>query len=218
MSTSNDEWKEQKEHVNTLFVVGDNGNGHLGFGHSDFNIEELTEWRQKPHIVKVHCGSGYTILRDKKGNMWCSGSNSNGSLGFKEGVTDYALRQNKYFIKHNINIKSILTSPSSNATFFQTQTNRLYACGGNHCNKLAMASNQIEEPCLIHNVSNIKDAKSGASHTILLDNNGIVYSTYIYDSRAYGQNGDGLNNFSNTNSKAFHQIPFFHNKRITQIS
>eukprot|EP01084_Bolivina_argentea_P036328 67225_1 len=214
------EEKEGKKIQDQIFVVGSNYQDQLGVGHSN-DIKQLTEWKtQDVSISTVNCGSGYTIITDQNNNIWCTGSNQHGQLV-----------QNQYFSDNNINIKSIMTNPETSSTFFLSQKNKLYACGSNEFNQLGLNDKQIQmekkkeqkrlqstnlgqmisrgmcpdinQPLLINNVSNIKDAQSSSMYSILLDNNGIAYSTKY----------SGIYGF-----KGFQPIQFFHNKTITQIS
>eukprot|EP01084_Bolivina_argentea_P036327 67223_1 len=203
---------------NQIFVVGCNSQGELALGHSN-HVTALTEWTQNIQVSTINCDGGFMIVRDQNNSIWCVGWNSFGQLGLgHRSRVKERLVQNKYFSNNNINIKSILTNTTCHSTFFVSQTNKLYACGINNANQLGINPNQnITVPSLINNVPNIKDAQNGGS-TILLDNNGTVYSTKRqFRGDNYGHNGDGIHNFSN-HSNGFHPIPFFENKTITEIS
>ena len=61
---------------------------------------------------------------------------------------------------------------------------------------------------------------SGHEHTILLCENGNVYSTFYYGNKYdnYGQNGFGSIMFNDVNDYGFHRIPYFKHKTIKQIA
>eukprot|EP01084_Bolivina_argentea_P024294 45286_1 len=113
-----------------------------------------------------------------------------------------------------------MTNANCSTSFFLSNANKVYRCGLNNSNQLGLNNNQnINQPLLIDNISNITDVQGGYFHTILLDNNASVYSTkYTNNYGKHGQNGDGLHNFCNSNTNGFQAISMRHNKRITQIS
>eukprot|EP01084_Bolivina_argentea_P230145 388250_1 len=158
-----------------VFVIGDNDCGQLGFDHTN-KITELTEWNQNISIKSINIGFGFTIITDTNDKIWCVGTNEYGQLGMCHSNKCPQLTQNQYFDKRNISIKTVMTNPLCNCTFFITNNDRVYVCGGNEWNKLGFANNaiyaNITEPTLIDSVANIKDAKGGYFHTILLDQTG----------------------------------------------
>eukprot|EP01084_Bolivina_argentea_P248770 416198_1 len=172
------ESEESKDTIDQVFVIGRNGFGQFGLGHTN-DIKELTKWTENISIKRINCGGCFTIITDQNDNVWCTGYNTNGQLGlgnFEDNIQKFI--QNKYFNNNNINIKSIMTNAYCYTSFFLSQTNNLYGCGWNKFNQLAMynekknlttkhkksATNNkenINEPLFINNVSNISNVSSG---------------------------------------------------------
>ena len=182
-----------------------------------------SEWFQKidKQIKFVYFTSDYMFVQTSNNEIWCRGINYYGELGLNHcnHVDEFVL--NEYLIKTGIKITNIwVCNFTPERTFWADEAHKLYCSGYNESNEYGFGyqKTKIIKPELVENIKNVKQIAIGLSHSIILDQNGAVYSHKIGDHHDnYAQNGDGTNQFQNQDDK-FHMIAFFKNIKINEIS
>ena len=177
----------------TLKVIGYNGNGQLGLGHTD-NVTELTDVPDITGVKKVSCSQYHTMLVMDDGTVMASGNNGYGQLG--TGNTD----NTNIFIKLDIsNVSDIYCG--SYHTIFILNDGTIKACGYNGYGQLGIGSdiyNALELTDI--EISNVKKIACGGYHTMILLNNGELYGCGY--NTTYGTMGNG----TSVNFKEFTKV------------
>ena len=122
-------WRSNRPNV---FIIGYNGNGEAGLGHTD-TIKQLTEIKTNKLITKIYPSNLNTIYTDDQfNNILVSGHNKYGQLGVNtNGENITTLTPLTFFKDNNIKIKNIFVSITAYTTFFLTTDNKVYGCGAN---------------------------------------------------------------------------------------
>ena len=184
------------------------------------------EWFKEidEEIQHVYCANDYMFFQTSNKQIWCTGKNYFCQLGLNHNKSVDDIVLNDYFISKNIQIKKIWVScfcPSGH-TFWQDDANKIYGCGWNGAGQLGFARErlQIDTPEFIPSIQNVKQIATGIYHSIVLNQDGVVFANKFYETatiRNQGQNGDGNYNFSNSETN-FNIIQCLKNKEIIQIS
>ena len=156
-----------------MFFVGWNMAGEFGLGH----MESLKMLQQCPNksITKVFSSDNYSIFSDDDyKQLWAAGDNSYGQCCIGAIVEDAKMLKNyqpiTYFQRNEINVQKVCVRISAHNVFFISDKGQLYGCGKNAEGMLGITNNhQIQhEPVLIPSVTNVIDAQSSASCTVIL--------------------------------------------------
>jgi E3 ubiquitin-protein ligase HERC1 len=157
-----------------VFCWGSNFWGQLGLGESKDCLEptELTSLRNEK-IIKIACGSNFTICLTEDGKVFSFGCSSNLKIGHKEEETVCTPKQVKNF---PIQDKIVDVQVGSNHTIFLTETKKVMTCGWN---KYGQLGHQNVEISTIENFDNIEieTIGAGAFYTILSSNTQIKYES-----------------------------------------
>ena len=208
-----------------VFVVGQNDCGELCSGDKKpiKSLTSLYSLNPSLRIDNINPGYLYTIIATQNDQHLGIGHNYCGECGV--GNFEYQLLkpvEMNYFKLNNIKIQQIITSAQSYNTVFLTIDHKVYITGNNDRNQCGLLDNYNEEigtPHLIQNIDEITNVKQGYGHILLLDKQGIVYSTYIhYSAGEHGQNGFGSISFKDVKEYGFHPIKAFENRTIIKIS
>eukprot|EP01084_Bolivina_argentea_P284831 488257_1 len=156
----------------TIYVIGANTNGELGFGHKH-EINKLTQLSiSNENITNIYCGDGYMIYISNTNNLYCCGKNQKGQLGIRAKLSSTnKLKQLTYFHNKNIQISQIFTSVSGSSTFWKCNNFTIFANGNAKDNCLGSGINhQTEtlEPILIHGLENVMDISIANKYSIAL--------------------------------------------------
>ena len=149
-----------------LLCIGYNWYGEFGLGHAK-SVTTLTEIPNKS-ITKVFTFANYSIFSDDKcSKLLSAGQNDQGQLGIGEDDKEEinTPKPITYFEEHGIIIKKICQSVASYTTFFISNTDELYGCGGNLNTK---THQDQDEPKRIEGLSNVIDAQSSHQYLVAL--------------------------------------------------
>jgi len=190
------------------YTCGVNSSGQLGLGHTTpevywptliTNLEYgdgngLHFYRAKNDFISCECGYNYSIFLTGNGKAYGCGLNNSGELGL--GDTTEKLIPTLINFPNDPNI--IKVACSYQFTIFLTKDGRVYSCGLNNFEQLALGDTTTRHtPELISNpnIDNIIDIGCNRYSTIFIKNNGKVYGCGKND---YGQLGLGDTNNRDT--------------------
>ena len=167
----------------SLYFIGYNNAYEFGLGHRQ-RIVKLHKCTFKT-FKKVFCGHSYNLFTDsdKLDNLWSAGANYDGDCGVgkqygnsAEEIETYT--QIKYFKQNSINITKIFLNPTASCTFFQSDTNKIYACGRDILTSInpnsssspfnLTTSENAYQPTLIPQLQNVIDIQSCDHYKIAL--------------------------------------------------
>jgi len=186
-----------------------NSEGQLGIG-------EECDFKATPQLVKINepvnyisCGHDFTLVVTHSGKLFSFGMNDVGQLG--DGT-----QQNSFLPVYLKNFNQIVSKVAcgANHSMILTKEGKLYSCGWGQNGILGQGHLlNLFEPTLIQDLQNkvIVDVACGASHTLCLSEDGVVYSF-----------GDG--SFATLGHGTFlHQllpspIDFFSDKHVIKIT
>ncbi|KAL9644736.1 hypothetical protein ABK040_012390 [Willaertia magna] len=188
-----------------LFGYGNNDNGKLGLdGQFIYEFTQIPNLENKIKILESEYESNFIV--DELNQLYFAGTTNalfakeEQKITFTKVVTD------------NINENIKLIRVSYEVLFIVTENNLLYVRGCNDGGQLGLGHNNPIYNSFVKNSSlqhvKIKDLKCGDYHSIILDNDGVVYCS--------GQNLYNNNNNCNNNFY-FKPLDFLHSK-IRSIS
>jgi len=157
----------------------------------EFNLNELT------NISYIAAGNENIFIIDNN-ELFVCGKNTNGQFGNNSNSDAFELEK-VYLPQPTIN-KPIKVFTFYEHTFVLAVNNKLYATGNNSYGQLGLGNNsnkfvftEINNSFL--SSSTISNISCGKNHSIILTNDGKIFST---GSNIYGQLGNGNNNNTNT--------------------
>ena len=171
----------------TLWGCGRNNNSQLGLGDTD----QRTLFTQITDNVKsAYCGYEHTIILKNDNTLWGCGWNSCGQLG----LGDTSNRSTFTKIATNTNdIKSVCCGDEH--TIILKNDGTLWGCGDNTHGELGLEDiHSINRFKMINtNPGNIKSIHCGDSHTLILQNDGMLWGC--------GKNSSGELGLGDTNDR-----------------
>ena len=129
------------------------------------------------HILKVACGGYHTIVMDEKNELYGFGKGIFGQCGYGQ-PEDTDIPKKIIFNDNNLN-KIIDIKCGGEHTLFLSDIGRVYACGHGYFGQLGLGNNKnVKSPLLVLSLSkkNIIEIASGWSHSLVLTDDGYVYS------------------------------------------
>ena len=157
----------------TLWGCGQNGDGQLGLGDTT-NRYTFTEITTNANDIKqVYCGRNHTIILKGDGTLWSTGYNGYGQLGLGDTTNRTVFTQ----ITTNTNdIKSVYCGWYH--TFILKNDGTLWGCGCNDEGQLGLGdkTNRTTFTKITTNADNIKLVYCGGYHTLILKNDGTLWS------------------------------------------
>ena len=129
------------------------------------------------HILKVACGGYHTIVMDEKNELYGFGKGIFGQCGYGQ-PEDTDIPKKIIFNDNNLN-KIIDIKCGGEHTLFLSDIGRVYACGHGYFGQLGLGNNKnVKSPILVLSLSkkNIIEIASGWSHSLVLTDDGYVYS------------------------------------------
>ena len=177
------------------------------------------------------------FLQTTNSEIWCKGCNEHHDVGLNNDGTVCNFVLNEYFRKRKIKIKKIWMYGKF-FKMFEDERGKIYASGHQKLHQIAFPNNScnIVEPELIEGIENLQQICGGLYHCVILDRNGIVFSSKMYALRQFDENVSdcidlskkyGLHQIKGTSSNAtnftqetnnFQPIYCFQNVKITAIS
>ena len=162
----------------------------IGYSRYEFGLGEKSNILKLPECPNktfntIFCGHSYNIFSDSNElkNVWAAGANYDGECGVGQEnnyISKYA--EIEYFKENCINISKIFINPDASATFFLSDTNKIYACGRDidRTQQLKLSSSEYSpsdieyvslEPIYIPQLQNVIDIKSNGSYIMALCGN-----------------------------------------------
>ncbi|KAL9657443.1 hypothetical protein ABK040_016712 [Willaertia magna] len=179
-----------------LFITGDNRDFQLGFPSKEDYVNTFTHVDtnfSKSKIVKVGAGDYHTVLLNKDGEVFVTGSNKFSEIAsYKKPVKTFTLqRELKEYFK--VNIVDIYTF--SLTTYFRDTLNNVYVAGDNQFGQACVGFDSESVPltmCKYLSNPNIKDIFVGKCHviyTMISETNPKEIEIYSIGFNEYGQLG-----------------------------
>ena len=164
----------------TLWGCGLNDYGQLGLGNTTNRTTFTQIITNTDNIKEVYCGYKHTLILKNDGTLWGTGCNRYGELGLENGANRTTFTQ----ITANVDdIKEICCGDC--CTFILKNDGTLWGTGYNYYGQLGLGDNTDRTTFteITTNVDDIKSVYCGYDHTLILKNDGTLWST--------GSNGDG---------------------------
>ena len=174
----------------TLWGCGQNNFGQLGLG-DNYNRTTFTEITTNAYDIKsVCCGYYYTLILKNDGTLWGCGNNSNGELGLGDNYDRTTFTE---ITTNTDDIRSVYCG--ANYTFILKNDGTLWGCGYNSFGSLGLGdtNNRNTFTQITTNADDIKEIYCGAYHTLILKNDGTLWSA--------GYNQYGQLSLGNTNDR-----------------
>src|SRR5579885_675887 len=168
-----------------VWAFGDNIFGQLGL--SDIRTISIpTLIPGLNGVVAVSTGNGHSLILDNYGRVWSFGFNKYGQLGFGDNLD----RSTPHLIPNLENIVAV--NCGYDHSFVLDNQGHVWCFGANHFGQLGLGYQTPSQPLptLIPNLNEIITASAGSSHSLVLDNQGRVWS---FGNNLYGQLGLGDN-------------------------
>ena len=130
------------------------------------------------HVVKVACGGYHTIVMDEKNELYGFGKGVFGQCGYGQNE-DTDIPKKIIFNDKNLN-KIIDIKCGGEHTLFLSDNGKVYSCGHGYFGQLGLGNNKnVKSPILVNSLSNknIIEIAAGWSHSLVLTDNGFVYSS-----------------------------------------
>ena len=180
----------------TVWCCGDNQYGQLGLGTSDTNTHSKFVQVNINNVKQIACGAYFTFILKNDGSIWSCGQNSAGQLGLGNSTTY------KTFTKVTTNINNDVAQITCGLyhTFILKNDGTVYSCGYNTYGGLGLGNTTTYNTFtkVTTNISNVKQIACGYHHTVMLKNDGTVWSC---GQNTYGQLGLGNSTTYNTFTK-----------------
>ena len=161
----------------TVWTVGLNSNGQLGNGNTTQQTKAVQVLNTAgtaalSNIVAIAAGGTHTMALDSSGNVWTWGNNSNGQLGLGTTTQETTAQQ-----VTSISGIGQIAAGASHSLAMPVQGAAVYAWGYNANGQLGNNTNtQENSPITMIGVSNAKTLAAGASHSVILENDGTVWT------------------------------------------
>ena len=180
----------------TLWGCGHNQYGQLGLGDT-VNRTTFTQVTTNADDIKsIYCGWNHTFILKNDGTLWGCGRNDYGQLGLGDSTNKTTFTQ---ITTNADDIKEIYCG--SGHTLILENDGTLWGCGQNDSGQLGLGNttNRNAFTQVTTNVDDIKEIYCGMYHSLILKNDGILWSCGY---NAYGQLGLG----DITNRNTFTQV------------
>nr|XP_012136072.1 PREDICTED: X-linked retinitis pigmentosa GTPase regulator [Megachile rotundata] len=154
-----------------VYICGESESGKLGID-VNFSTQITPKQMQLPSpAVHVACGGHHTVVLAENGNIYCTGSNSNGQLGLGTNVTE--LHTPKLLSRGMLQNETISRiSCGESHTAIVTESGKLFTCGDGRHGKLGLEENEnnVHELTFVQRYKELFVSKvaCGGCHTILL--------------------------------------------------
>mgnify|MGYP003294020037 CR=1 FL=1 len=157
----------------TVWTSGYNSSGQLGLGNTT-NKSTFTKVNID-NVKQIACGENFTFAVKNDGSLWACGLNETSQLG----LNNYANKTSFTQVTTNINndVKEVFCG--FNHTFILKNDGSVYACGYNTYGALGLdnTSTKTTFTKVTTNISDVKSFACGEDHTIMLKNDGSVWTT-----------------------------------------
>ena len=157
----------------TLWGCGANGGGQLGLGDTTKRTTFTQITTNTDNIKEVYCGGSHTFILKNDGTLWGCGYNTFGQLGLGDTINRNIFTQ---ITTNTDNIKSIYCGGAH--TIILKNDDTLWGCGLNAYGQLGLKDtiNRTTFTQITTNTDDIKEIYCGYDHTLILKNNGTLWS------------------------------------------
>src|SRR5579885_1007696 len=171
-----------------IWGFGSNGSGQLGLGDQNYRLIP-TSIPILNNIVQVSAGELHSLILDSQGRVWSFGYIGSGQLGLGDTNT----RLTPIAISNLSNIVQVSTG--ENHSLVLDNQGRVWSFGSNASGQLGLGlkSDNISLPTLIPNLENIIQVSVGEAHSLILDDQGRVWSFGCDDSGQLGLGDENKN-------------------------
>ena len=176
----------------TLWSTGCNEHGQLGLGDTTNRTTFTQVTTNTDNIKQVYCGGyNYTLILKNNGTLWGCGLNDKGQLGL--GSSYYSITTFTEITTNVDNIKRVYCGSEHN--FMLKNDGTLWGCGWNEYGQLGLGDGSYRYTFtqVTTNTDNIKQIYCGGTHTLILKNDGTLWSC--------GWNGHGQLGLGNTTDR-----------------
>ena len=167
----------------TVWSCGDNEYGQLGLGNNTIK-KTFTQVTGMNDVKQIACGYNHTFILKNDGTVWSCGDNEYGQLGLGNNTIKKTFTQ----VTTNIsNVKEIVCGGVH--TFILKTDGSIWATGSNEYGQLGLGSTTSKSSFtkVTTNINNdVKQIVCGDYHTIILKNDGSVWSCGNNESRQLG--------------------------------
>ena len=172
----------------TLWSTGYNNYGQLGLGDTNYRTTFTQVTTNTNDVKSVYCGYYNTFILKNDGTLWSCGNNQYGQLGLGDTINRTTFTQ---ITTNTGDIKEIYCGTYH--TFILENDGTLWGTGLNSEGELGLGNtnNRNTFTQITTNTNDIKSVYCGWSHTIILKNDGTLWST---GDNSYGQLGLGDTN------------------------
>ena len=199
----------------SIWGCGYNYYGELGLGDTT-SRNTFTKVTTNVNDIKQIVGGGtHTFILKNDGSIWSCGKNDWGQLGL--GTSDTNAHSTFTKVTTNINNDVKEVSCGTEFTFILKNDGSVYSCGGNGSGQLGLGDTASRPTFtkVTTNINNdVKQIACGNGHTVILKNDGSVYSC---GGNGSGQLGIGIGG-ANTNKSTFTKVTTNINNDVKQIA
>lgn len=176
----------------SAWCCGLNNYGQLGLNDTT-NRSTFTQVNIN-NVKQIVCGNYHTIILKNDGSIWSCGYNGSGQLGL--GNTANKSTFTKVTTNVNNDVKQIACG--QNCTFILKTNGSVWACGYNSYGQLGLGTTDINYNTFTQVTTNInndvKQIACGEYHTVILKNDGSIWSCGRNDKGQLGISGAGNKN------------------------
>jgi alpha-tubulin suppressor-like RCC1 family protein len=169
----------------TVWTWGNNSNGQLG---NSSTIQSNTPLQVSglSNVIAVASGASHTIVLKSDGTVWAWGNNSSGQLGIGSTTQSSTPVQ----VGSLTNVIAVTAGDTHSVILKNDGANvSVWAWGSNSSGQLGNGgTTQSNAPLQVSGLSSVTSISAGASHTVILKNDGTVWA---WGSNSSGQLGNG---------------------------
>ena len=157
----------------TLWGCGYNGYGQLGLGDTNNKTTFTQITTNTDDIKQVYCGASHNFILKNDGTLWSCGYNNFGGLGLGNNITRTTFTQ---VTANADDVKSVYCG--CHYTFMLKNDGTLWSCGNNSYGQLGLGDTSYRTTFtqVTTNADDIKSVYCGWNHTIILKNDGTLWS------------------------------------------
>ena len=174
----------------TLWGCGNNSYGQLGLGDTNNRTTFTQITTNANNIKEIYCGRGHTFILENDGTLWGCGWNEYSQLGLGDTNNRTTFTQ---ITTNTDDIKQVYCGTEH--TFILENDGTLWSTGRNDLGQLGLGdtTNRTTFTQTTTNIDDIKQVYCGGYHTIILKNDGTLWST--------GYNTNGRLGLGDTNHR-----------------
>ena len=188
----------------SLWACGNNGSGQLGLNNTtDKKIFTQVTTNINNDVKQIACGSDYTFILKNDGSVWSCGGNRYGQLGLGLAYDNSKNTFTQVTTNINNDVKEVacgyyyLNAYYYDSVFILKNDGSVWACGDSSYGRLGLGDTGSKNTFtqVTTNINNdVKQIACGGAHTLILKNDGSVWSCGYNHA---GQLGAGNSDYNN---------------------